>query len=106
MLVRVKKQGLAPRRLMRSLVLMLAVFYLAYHTLHGERGLYALMRDQHEVKVLKKELEATRAERERVEHRVSSLRDGSLDRDLLDEQMRRMMGVMKQGEIVILQGNG
>jgi cell division protein FtsB len=83
---------------------MFIAFYMGYHTLHGERGLFALMRDRHEVTQLTTELERTKSEREMMERRVSHLRDNSLDRDLLDEQMRRMLGVMKKGEIVVLTG--
>lgn len=104
MMVRVKKQPLTPLRLIKPLAWMLLAFYMGYHTLHGERGLYALMRDKHELALLKKELATTKAEREKMELRVTHLRDGSLDRDLLDEQMRRMLGVMKQGEVVVLTG--
>jgi len=89
-------------RLIKPLAWMCVAFYMGYHTLHGERGLYALMRDKRELAQLEVELERTRAEREKVELRVSLLRDGSLDRDLLDEQMRRMLGVMKKGEVVVL----
>ena len=102
MLVRAKKQSLTPMRLVRSLTWMLVFFYLGYHTLHGERGVYALMRDSREREQLKLALADTKAEREKVERRVASLRSSSLDRDLLDEQMRRMMGVMRAGEVVIL----
>lgn len=102
MQVRVKKQSLTPMRLMKPLMWMLVVFYMGYHTLHGERGLYALMRDQREQVLLEQELAKTKTQRERMEHRVVSLRDGSLDRDLLDEQMRRMLGVMRAGEMVVL----
>lgn len=104
MIMRVKRQGLTPTRLMKPLLWMLVAFYMGYHVFHGERGLYALMRDRHELVQLKSELETTKAEREKMELRVSHLRDRSLDRDLLDEQMRRMMGVMHKGEIVVLNG--
>lgn len=102
MLIRAKKQPMTPLRLARPLMWMLVVFYMGYHTLHGERGLYALMRDKREQAQLEEELKKTRADREKMELKVSHLRDGSLDRDLLDEQMRRMMGVMKKGELVVL----
>lgn len=102
MLVRVKKQPFTPQRLVRPLMWMCVAFYMGYHTLHGERGLYALFRDQRELAQLKAELDQTRQERERMERRVASLRDSSLDRDMLDEQMRRMLGMMRQGEVVIL----
>ena len=77
-------------------------FYVGYHTLHGERGIYALLRERRELTTLQTELNKTTAEREKMELRVSHLRDNSLDRDLLDEQMRRMLGVMKKGEVVVL----
>lgn len=103
MMIRAKKQPLTPARLMRPLLWMLVVFYMGYHTLHGERGLYALMRDKRELAQLEQELAQTKAEREKMELKVGHLRDGSLDRDLLDEQMRRMMGVMRKGELVVLE---
>ncbi len=102
MMVRVKKQTLTPVRLVRPLMWMLVTFYMGYHTLHGERGLYALMRDKREVAQLEQELASTKSNREKMELRVRHLRDNSLDRDLLDEQMRRMMGVMHKGEVVML----
>lgn len=85
---------------------MLMAFYIGYHALHGERGLYALVREKRELESLNAELKTTRATREKMELRVSHMRSGSLDRDLLDEQMRRMMGVMKDGEMVVLNRDG
>ncbi|MFM9889916.1 MAG: FtsB family cell division protein [Rickettsiales bacterium] len=102
MMVRTKKQPFTPARLMWPVLWMLLVFYIGYHALHGERGFYALLRDRHELAQLQENMEKTKAEREKMELRVSHLRDGSLDRDLLDEQMRRMLGVMKKGEMVVL----
>ena len=106
MMVRTKKQPMTPVRLVMPLLWMLMAFYGGYHALHGERGLYALMRDQRELATLQADMDITKAEREKMELRVSHLRDGSLDRDLLDEQMRRRLGVMKKGEVVILNGDG
>ena len=83
-------------------MLVLAVFYLGFHTFHGERGLYALVREQQELRKLNKELAETHDKRVHLEARVTRLRDGSIDLDLLDEQMRRMLGVSKPGEIVML----
>lgn len=102
MMVRTKKQPFTPARLMWPVLWMLLVLYIGYHALHGERGFYALVRDRHELAQLHAEMEKTKTERQKMELRVSHLRDGSLDRDLLDEQMRRMLGVMKKGEMVVL----
>ena len=100
-----RRQGAKPSRLIRPLLVVFAVFYLLFHALHGERGIYAYIRDTRELNQLQRELDATRAEREQVELRVRHMRDGSIDPDLLDEQMRRMMGVMTPNEVVILGKN-
>ena len=102
MMVRARKQPLTPGRLLRPLFLLCAVFYLCYNALHGDHGLYALFREKHQLTQLQAELAQTKARREQIELKVSHLRDGSLDLDLLDEQMRRMLGVMKKGEVVVL----
>lgn len=102
MKVRAAKQTMSPARLIKPLMWMFMAFYLGYHALHGERGLYALVREQRELATLEAELKTTTAAREKMELHVSHLRDDSLDRDLLDEQMRRMLGVMRKDEIVML----
>lgn len=95
-------QKLSPMRLMRPLLIVCAVFYLAYHVMHGERGLFALIRETHEHEVLQTQLQETKMKRVAMEQRVRHMRDDSLDLDLLDEQMRRMMGMMQPDEVVIL----
>lgn len=102
MRVGIVRQPTSLVRLVKPLMVMFMAFYIGYHALHGERGLYALVREKRELASLNTELKTTKAAREKMELRVSHMRNSSLDRDLLDEQMRRMMGVMKDGEMVVL----
>lgn len=104
-MVRVQKSAMTPARMIRPLLVVFAIFYLSYHALHGERGLSALFREQHERVQLQEELKEKREARHALELKVSHLRDNSLDLDLLDEQMRRMLGVMQPGEVVVMQGD-
>ncbi len=106
MMVRSRRQVLTPARLVKPLLMVFAVFYLIFHVLHGERGLYALFREKRELQTAQTELAGVKAQREQLELRVSHLRDNSLDLDLLDEQMRRMLGVMKPGEVVLMNPQG
>jgi len=106
MMVRARRQVMTPGRLLKPLLLVFAAFYLLFHSLHGERGLYALVKEQRQLTAVNQEFASTKIERERLELRVSHLRDSNLDLDLLDEQMRRMLGVMKPGEVVMLRGQG
>ena len=55
MIVRTKKQPMTPQRFIKPLAWMFMAFYLGYHALHGERGLYALMREKHELAQLQQE---------------------------------------------------
>jgi cell division protein FtsB len=86
----------------KPVVISCALFYLSFHVFHGERGLYSLWREQREYALLQQELANTQAQREVLERRVAGMRDSSLDRDLLDEQLRRMLGMAGHGEIVLL----
>ena len=89
------------RNTVRSLLFAGAVAYLGFHTLQGEHGLYTLLVQKHRKTVVEAELTKTRTEREKLEHRVSMLRPETMDRDLLDEQSRRYLGVVGKDEIVI-----
>jgi cell division protein FtsB len=90
------------RRFVRPGMWVLLLFYLGFHTFHGERGLYALVREEQRLDAATAALEKTRIDRQVLETRVNRLRDGSIDLDLLDEQMRRMLGVASQGEVVVV----
>jgi cell division protein FtsB len=90
------------RRFMRPALWVFLLFYLGFHTFHGERGLYALVREEQRLEAANEALLETSRERQILESRVSRLRDGSIDLDLLDEQMRRMLGVAGQGEVVVV----
>lgn len=89
------------RNTLRSLLFTAAIAYLGFHTLQGEHGLYALLVQNHRKEVLTAEIAKTRAEREKLEHRVTLLRPDTLDRDLIDEQSRRYLGVVGKDEIMI-----
>lgn len=89
-------------RFVKPCLMALGFTYLGFHVMHGERGLYALVKENARKSVLQEELRSAKKEREYMERMVVSLRDESLDIDLLDEQMRRMMGAAKPEEIIIL----
>lgn len=80
-----------------------AVFsmYIVFHTINGERGLYALFVQSHRKETLHTELASLRAERALMEKRVHAMRDDSLDPDMLDEQARRLLGMSHPDEIML-----
>ena len=98
----VNKQKMSAKRVLKPMLIGCAVFYLCFHVFHGERGLVALWREQHEHARLVTELAEVTQARIALERRVSGLRADSLDRDLLDEQLRRMLGMRGVNEFVVL----
>lgn len=79
-----------------------ALGYFLYHGIHGDRGLMAYVRLNHDVALIKTQLAAVRGERQALERKVALLRPGRLDPDMLDERARVMLNLVAQDEIVIL----
>ncbi|HFQ15555.1 MAG TPA: septum formation initiator family protein [Rhodobacteraceae bacterium] len=76
--------------------------YFAYHTLVGERGLRSYWRMQVQTAKLEKQLRAVRAERLKMEAKVTLLRPESLDPDMLDERVREILNLARPDEVTIL----
>jgi cell division protein FtsB len=89
------------RRAFGSLLCVLVMFYLGFHTVSGERGVFALMRETQRLATLKDELAEVKAKRQQLEAKTERLSDRSLDLDLLDERVRIVLGMAGKGEAVI-----
>lgn len=76
--------------------------YLGFHAMNGERGIYALIKETQDQKRLQQELQTVTEARQHIEEKVRRLRDDGIDRDLLDEQARRMLGLKGEDEVVVL----
>ncbi len=93
------------RRAIGSLFCVLVLFYLGFHTVSGERGIFALLRETSKLEALKAELADIKSERESLERKVQKLSSNSLDLDLLDEQSRSVLGRVGKDEVVIFLNN-
>ena len=82
------------------LIAVLVLFYLGFHALSGERGVVALFKETRRLEAVTAELAAIKLQREMLDHKVRLLSSGSLDLDLLDEQVRRELGMANKNEIV------
>lgn len=95
----------APKRFHEKLagpmLLAIGIFYLTFHVLSGERGIYALLKEERRLELLKTELADVQAKRKMLEHRVRLLSDSSLDLDLLDERTRLLLNEAGKDEMVI-----
>ena len=78
------------------------VGYFLYHTIEGNRGWFAMLRMQNEVKSAEKTLVRLQEKRKELDHRTQLLKKDSLDPDLLDEKSRELLNYSKPNEIIIL----
>ena len=80
----------------------IAVAYFGFHFVQGDRGLIAYLRFNQQIEDTRSQLAVLGEERARLEHRVNLLRPDHLDRDMLDERTRSVLGVAHRDEIIIL----
>jgi cell division protein FtsB len=94
-----------PRRSGRLIVPVLTaavLSYFGYHVYHGEFGIDSKEKLRERVVVLQAQLDVVKAEREALEARVRMLHDGTIDRDMLDEQARRALNMSQATEVTIM----
>jgi cell division protein FtsB len=65
--------------------------YFAYHLVEGDRGLIAWRGLADQIRAAQAERDGVKAERLALDQRVSLLRSGHLDRDMLDERARAVL---------------
>jgi cell division protein FtsB len=75
--------------------------YFVWHALNGERGLKTKEEYEHKIAVLEADLGQLRAEHARWAHKIDLMRGQTIDRDLLDEEARRLLGAAHKNELVI-----
>lgn len=91
----------ALKRAIGPLSCVLVLFYLGFHAVSGERGVFALFKESRHLEALKTELAEVTTRREALEKKVRLLSSNSLDLDLLDEQARLVLGLAGKNEVVI-----
>ena len=75
--------------------------YFTFAAVQGDFGLFRRAEINAEADVLRKQLAEVQAEVQRMENLTERLSDDYLDLDLLDEQARRVLGMIRADEIVI-----
>jgi cell division protein FtsB len=94
-------KGIFTRRAIGPLLCVLVLFYLAFHTVSGDRGVFALLKASHQLVMLKAQLAEVSARRQALEARASLISNRSLDLDMLDERARIVLGYTGKDERVI-----
>jgi cell division protein FtsB len=80
------------------------VGYFVHHAHSGARGIEAQQKYEAQVAELTQELNALKTERTDWERRITLLRSDQIDRDLLEERARVMLGRVHRNDLVIITG--
>ena len=75
--------------------------YFSFHALTGNHGLESKQVYETRLTDLRSELATLNAHRGMLEQRVAALSDGTLQRDMIDEQARRQLGLVSPNEVII-----
>jgi cell division protein FtsB len=76
--------------------------YFGYHAYHGELGIDSRHHLEMRAAKLQAELDGIRERRATLEHRIKLLQDGTIEKDMLDEQARRALSLSHPDEVTIL----
>ena len=90
------------RQAIGPLLSLVAVTYLVYHAVEGDRGLLAWWRLNHDIRTAEAMLADQQRERDTLERRSRLLRPDSLDPDMLEERARAMADLGHDDELLIL----
>jgi cell division protein FtsB len=75
--------------------------YFAYASVQGDYGLFRRVQIDAEARILAAERDALKAEVAVLQNKTRRLSDSFLDLDLLDEQAREVLGLVRSDEIVL-----
>ena len=76
--------------------------YFCYHLIAGERSYLRLVSLNYQISSTEKQYETAAAERAALEQKVVMMRPGSVNRDLLEEQSRKVLGFHYKDEKVLI----
>jgi len=78
--------------------------YFSYHLITGERSYFRLVSLENQIERVSAEHQRLTSERSEIERKVVMLRPGTIDRDLLEERVRYVLGYRYADEKILLQG--
>lgn len=100
---KILENGQKLKRNMVAIICLSLTIYFSYHLIAGPRGYFKLKSLEYEITKIEGELEGLTSERTALEKKVVMMRPGSIDRDLLEEQIRKTLGYTGKEEYILLQ---
>jgi cell division protein FtsB len=76
--------------------------YFGFHAYHGDYGIYAKYRLEDRIVGLERDLALVNIQRQELERKVQLLHDGTMEKDMLDEHVRRALNYAHPDDVVIM----
>lgn len=83
----------AKKNVLFNITLVLIMIYFVFHAIFGNRGIIAYLTLKEELRQSTLILNQLVSTRNKIENHTALLRPGSLDKDMLDEQIRHVLGL-------------
>lgn len=89
----------------QNLMLLIGIclcFYFTYHLIHGGRSVVRLISLGSSIDTMSQKNDVIGGKRLALEEKVKMMRPGSINKDLLEEQVRLTLGYRDENELVII----
>ena len=100
---RTKRRRLS--RFIAPVATLIIVGYFGFHAFNGQYGIRANLAMQQRMAELEVKLAEVTKRREVLEDRVKLLRDGSMEKDMVDQHVRSQLNMVREDEIVLFINN-
>ena len=92
-----------PKPHLFTFLCLLVITYFVYHGIWGNRGFFRWIEIQDEIAEANKIAEATAQEKTSLAQKTDALKNkNALDRDVLEEEAARVLNMINQNDVVIL----
>ncbi|MEM7618700.1 MAG: septum formation initiator family protein [Pseudomonadota bacterium] len=90
------------RQNMLGIIAISLTIYFSYHLIAGPRGYLELKQLEYQIEQASADLNELEIERAAIEKKVKMMRPGSIDRDLLEERVKHVLGYTAEDEYILL----
>ena len=94
-----KKRSLS--RFIAPVATLVILGYFGFHAFNGQYGIRANLAMQKRMVELQTQLADLSKQRETLEARVALLRDGSMEKDMVDQHVRSQLNMVRDDEVVM-----
>ncbi|MEE9313351.1 MAG: septum formation initiator family protein [Rhizobiaceae bacterium] len=92
-------------RFIAPLAALMILGYFGFHALNGQYGIRAHLAMEAQLVKLEQKLMERSAVRNKLEDRVALLREGSMEKDMVDQFVRGQLNMVREDEIVLMRYN-